>query len=82
MDIKYKMYKINKIYNTNYQLLVIFDKDKSNITPQNIKQEYNISKTVLLRTILINEIESVESFNQYINEKYIYICECVRVCVA
>jgi glycosyltransferase involved in cell wall biosynthesis len=79
MHIINKKEKINKIYNTNYQLLVIFDKDKSNITPKNIKQEYNISKTVLLRTILINEIQSVESFNQYINEKYIYICGLPRV---
>ena len=52
MHIINKKEKINKIYNTNYQLLVIFDKDKSQIVAKNIKQQYNISDTVLLRKIL------------------------------
>ena len=74
-----KKEKINKIFNTNYNILILFDNNIKDITIDFIKEEYNIPSNILLRTIFMNEIKTVENFNKVVNEKYIEICGLPRV---
>jgi len=74
-----KKEKINKIFNTNYHLLILYDNNIKNITVDFIKEEYNIPINIMLRTIFMNEIKTVDNFNKIVNEKYIQICSLPRV---
>jgi glycosyltransferase involved in cell wall biosynthesis len=62
------------LFNPNYHLLILYDNNIKNITIDFIKEEYNIPSHLLLRTIFMNEIKTVEIFNKIVNEKYIQIC--------
>jgi uncharacterized UPF0160 family protein len=50
-----KTEKLNKIYNSNYQLLVIYDKVLEDLTSdelkKRVKSKYNLSDPILIRTI-------------------------------
>lgn len=74
-----KKEKINKLYNTNYQLFVLFDKNINDISVDDLKKNYNIDNTLLLRTLLISDLTNVDNFNKLINEKYIEICSFPRI---
>ncbi len=79
LNIINKKEKINKIYNTNYNLLVIFDREsKTGALESNIQKKYNIPSQIFLRTIIMNELTSIDSFNKVINEYYIQICNLPR----
>ena len=69
-----KKEKLNKIFNPNYHLLILYDNSIKNITIDFIKEEYNIPSHLLLRTIFMNDLKNVDNFNKIINEKYIQIC--------
>jgi len=69
-----KKEKINKIFNTNYHLLILYDNNIKEITVDFIKEEYNIPNHLFLRTIFMNEIKNIDTFNKIVNEKYIQIC--------
>ena len=100
LNIINKKEKMNKIYNTNYNLLVIFDResktgadresktgadresktgaDTPSALESNIQKKYNIPSQIFLRTIIMNELTSIDSFNKVINEYYIQICNLPR----
>jgi len=69
-----KKEKINKIFNTNYNILILYDNNIKDITIDFIIEEYNIHRKLLLRTIFMSEIKTVDDFNKIVNEKYIKIC--------
>jgi hypothetical protein len=60
-----KLERLNKIYNSNYQLLIIYQ-------PNETKIEIPIlTETIAIRTLFINQITCVDAFNELVNTKFI-----------
>lgn len=61
--------RFNKIYNSNYQLLIVYQPltEPTLVTPV-------LTETIAIRTLVINQITSVTSFNELVNIKFILNC--------
>jgi glycosyltransferase involved in cell wall biosynthesis len=73
-----KTEKLNKIYSSNYQLLVIYDKTLEDLTSDDlktkVKTKYNLSDLILIRTIFLSKIPILNAFNDTVNKKFIVNC--------
>lgn len=73
-----KKAKLNKIYNSNYQLLMIYDKSFDSLSVDDLKtnftSNFNLSEHILIRTIFLSKIPKIEDFNDIVNKKFIINC--------
>jgi len=58
--------KLNKIYNSNYQLLIVYNPSKI-VTPV-------LTDTIAIRTLFLQQITSISAFNELVNSKFILNC--------
>jgi glycosyltransferase involved in cell wall biosynthesis len=60
--------KLNKIYNSNYQLLIVYQSiDIKIVSPV-------LTENILIRTLFLQQITNVSAFNELVNQKFILNC--------
>jgi glycosyltransferase involved in cell wall biosynthesis len=68
-----KIDKLNKIYNSNYNLLIFFE-----VCPIDYTSEKMKNTQLFPRILYIDKIDSIESFNALVNTHYINVCALPR----